>query len=151
MGLLARWRKWRAYDVGEAKEGLGMSTFSNLSITSPTTQLILRPFRRITYITAHSPTLPLLHVCQLILQPFFRFSYVTGSSLTLPGELPVLRARLHQKSLGPYEIILMITMVNDILEWMGPKLSRHLSYSWRKSPENLNQENWPDRDRTRAH
>ena len=54
--------------------------------------LILQAFRHFTYITAHSPTLPLLYLrhssfsnssvappmSQLILQPFFRFSYVTG-------------------------------------------------------------------------
>ena len=34
---------------------------SNLSVTSPTSQLILQPFRRFTYVTTHSPTLPLLH------------------------------------------------------------------------------------------
>ena len=38
-------------------------SFSNLSITSPTLQLILQPFRRFTYVTAHSPILPLLHLC----------------------------------------------------------------------------------------
>ena len=37
-------------------------TFSNLSVTSPTPQLILQPFRRFTYVTAHSPNLPLLHL-----------------------------------------------------------------------------------------
>ena len=37
-------------------------SFSNLSVTSPTLQLILQPFRRFTYVTAHSPTLPLLHL-----------------------------------------------------------------------------------------
>ena len=45
--------------------------------------LILQPFFRFNYITAHSPhyqTLP----SQLILQPFCRFSYVTGSSPTSP-------------------------------------------------------------------
>ena len=111
MGGLARWRKWRASDVGEAKEGLEnelwrrwsngrvgewavtlvkwrkgwrmgcdvrevterleneqsylqyneQSSFSNLSITSRTSQPILQPFRRFTYVTAHSQTLPLLH------------------------------------------------------------------------------------------
>ena len=74
-GRLARWIKWSACDVGEAKEGLenklwrrwsngrvGESSFSNLSVTSPTSQLILQPFRRFTYVTAHSPTLPLLHL-----------------------------------------------------------------------------------------
>ena len=39
------------------------SSFSNLSATSPTSQLILQPLRRFTYVTAHSPTLPLLHLC----------------------------------------------------------------------------------------
>ena len=33
-----------------------------LSATSATSQLILQPFRRFTYVTAHSPTLPLLHL-----------------------------------------------------------------------------------------
>ena len=31
-------------------------------VASPTSQLILQPFRRFTYITAHSTTLPLLHL-----------------------------------------------------------------------------------------
>ena len=35
---------------------------SNLSITSPTSQLILYSFRRFTYVIAHSSTLPLLHL-----------------------------------------------------------------------------------------
>ena len=76
------------------------SSFSNISLTSPGSQLILQPFRRFTYVTAHSPTLPLLHLRQFILQPFFRFSYVTISSLktlrwqqgscTTPGEICLL-------------------------------------------------------------
>ena len=59
-------------DVGELTERLEnehssqlqsqQSSFSNLSFTSPTSQLILQPFRRFTYVTAHSPTLPLLHL-----------------------------------------------------------------------------------------
>ena len=32
------------------------------TVTSPTSQLILQPFYRFTYVTAHSPTLPLLHL-----------------------------------------------------------------------------------------
>ena len=39
-----------------------LSSFSNLSVTSPTSQLILQPFRRFTYVTAHSPTLPSLYL-----------------------------------------------------------------------------------------
>ena len=38
------------------------SSFSNLYVTSPTSQLILQPFRRFTYVTAYSLTLPLLHL-----------------------------------------------------------------------------------------
>ena len=82
-------------------------------ITSPTSQLILQHFPCITYVTPHSPTLPLLHLChssfsspfslflrhkqssfsdlsvtspasQLILQPFRRFTYVAAHSPTLP-------------------------------------------------------------------
>ena len=45
----------------------------------------------------------------------------------------------------PYEWFFMIMMTNDIQGWLGPKFCRHLSYSWGKTPENLNQENWPDR------
>ena len=91
-----------------------LCSFSNLSVTSPTTQIILEPFRRFTYVTAHFPTLPLLHqrhssfsnpsfasptsyelfsfsnlsvtspTTQIILQPFRRFTYVTAHSPTLP-------------------------------------------------------------------
>ena len=38
------------------------SSFSKLSVTSTTSQLILQPFRRFTYVKAHSPTLPLFHL-----------------------------------------------------------------------------------------
>ena len=75
-----------------------LCSFSNLSVTSPTSQLILQPFRRFTYVTTHSPTLPLLQLrhssfsnpsvasptSQLILQHFRRFTYVTTYSPTLP-------------------------------------------------------------------
>ena len=36
--------------------------FFNLSVTSPTSQFIFQPFHRFTYVTAHSPTIPLLHL-----------------------------------------------------------------------------------------
>ena len=49
-------------DIGKMMEGLEQSSFSNFSITSPTSQLILQPFCRFTYVTAHSPTLLLLHL-----------------------------------------------------------------------------------------
>ena len=37
-----------------------LCSFSNLSVTSPTSQLILQPFRRFTYVTTHFQILPLL-------------------------------------------------------------------------------------------
>ena len=67
-------------------------SFSNLPVTSSTSQLILQPFCRFTYVhssfsnpSVASPT------SQFILQPFFRFSYVTSSSLNSPGEPPMLK------------------------------------------------------------
>ena len=47
------------------------SSFSNSSAASPTSQLILQPFRHFTYVIAHSPTLPSL-------------TYITAHSPTLP-------------------------------------------------------------------
>ena len=51
-------------DVGEATVSFEneLCSFSNHSVTSPTSQLILQPFRRFTCVTAHSPTHPLLHL-----------------------------------------------------------------------------------------
>ena len=81
-----------------------LCSFSNLCGTSPTSQLILQPFRRFTYVKAHSLTLPSLYLrhssfsnpsvasptSQFIIQPFYRFSYFTRSSLNSPGEPPML-------------------------------------------------------------
>ena len=39
-----------------------LCSFSKLSVVSPTSQLILQPFPRFTYSTAHFPTLSLLHL-----------------------------------------------------------------------------------------
>ena len=44
---------------------------------SPTSQLILQPFPRFTYITAHSPTLPLLHLHH---SSFFNPSFASPTS-----------------------------------------------------------------------
>ena len=56
-------------------------SFSNISVTSTKLQLILQPFRRFTYVTAHS----LSSFSQLIFQPFRHFIYVTTHSPTLPS------------------------------------------------------------------
>ena len=68
-------------DVGEVTESLEnelcydynyeLCSFSNLSVTLPSSQLISQPFRRFTYVTAHSQTLLLLLLRHRI------FTYVT--------------------------------------------------------------------------
>ena len=62
----------------ENEQGL----FSNLTVTSPMSQLVLQPFRRFTYVTAHSPALPLLHLRH---SSFSNpsFSYPTSEALHL--------------------------------------------------------------------
>ena len=57
-----------------------LCSFSNLSVTSPTSQLILQPFRCFTYITAHSPNLPLLHLCH---SSFSNSSFASPTSQAL--------------------------------------------------------------------
>ena len=67
-------------------------SFPNPFVASHTLQLILQPFRRFTYVTAHSTTLPLLrlrhrhfiYIASLFLQLFRLFTYVTTHSTTLP-------------------------------------------------------------------
>ena len=71
MMQVKRRKGWRmSCNIGEVTERLEnelcynyeLCSFSYLSVTSPS-QLILQPFRRFTsYVTAHSPTLPLLHL-----------------------------------------------------------------------------------------
>ena len=109
-----------------------MRAFFSLSMSSahsptftvalPTSQLILQPFFRFTYVTSSSLNSPgepamkyyneSINLCvlflpftptftvasptsQLILQPFFRFSYVT-SSFNSPGEAPLKYYRVIQ-------------------------------------------------------
>ena len=103
-GKVGEWAeliKWRICDVGEAKEGLEnelwrmwsnggvgvterlenrLCSFSNISVISPTSQLILQPFRRFTYVTAHSPTLPLF---QLRHSSFSNTSFASTTSQAL--------------------------------------------------------------------
>ena len=66
------------------------NSFSNPSVALPSSQLILQPFHCFTYITVHSPTLPLFllrhkfcwRAAEFILQPFCHFTYVTTVALT---------------------------------------------------------------------
>ena len=82
-------------DVGKAAEGLENELCLILQpfVASPTSQLILQPFRRFTYSTSQLVLQPFRcfnyvidtsPTSQLILQPFRRFIYVTAHSTTLP-------------------------------------------------------------------
>ena len=97
-------------DIGKATEGLSSAQsptfpalhlrrnlFSNPFVALPTSQLILQPFCRFTYVIAHSPTFMSLHLrhssfsnpsvalptSQLILQPF-HCSHLRHSSFSNP-------------------------------------------------------------------
>ena len=91
-GRLARWRKWKSCDVREAKEGLEnelcsflkLCHFTYVSAHSPTLPSLYLRHSSYSNPSVASPT------SQFILQPFFRFSYVTRFSLTSPGEPPML-------------------------------------------------------------
>ena len=93
------------------------SSFSNPSAASPTSQLILQPFRCFTYAIGTSPTSQhiLQHFClftysisQLILQPFRCFTYVIGTSNYVtdhsPTLLPLYLATAHSKTLPPLHL-----------------------------------------------
>ena len=56
------------------------SAISPNFVTSATSKLILQPFRRSTYVTAHSPTLPLLHLCH---SSFSNLSFASPTSQAL--------------------------------------------------------------------
>ena len=67
-----------------------LCSFSNFSVTSPMSQIILQPFRRFTYPSVASPTsqlvlLPFFRFYVLILQPFRHFTYITAHSQTIPS------------------------------------------------------------------
>ena len=70
-------------DVGEVRESLeNEQSFTYVIAYSPTLPSLYLRRSSFSNLSVASPT------SQLILQPFFRFSYVTGSSLTSPGEPP---------------------------------------------------------------
>ena len=80
VGKATGWRM--SCNVGEARESLENEqiSFSNLSVTSPKSQLILQLFRHCTYVTAHSPTLLLLHLHHSL---FFNPSFASPTSQAL--------------------------------------------------------------------
>ena len=65
------WRMCATLAFLEVTNGMNSAHSPTFSVTSPTSQLILQPFSRFTYVTAYSPTLPLLHLRHWL------FTYVT--------------------------------------------------------------------------
>ena len=62
----------------------------NLSVISTTSQLIFKPFRRFTYVTSHSPILPLLHLRHSSFSnPSFPSPTSQALHLMSPGETPM--------------------------------------------------------------
>ena len=87
----------RAHSPAFLSLHLRHNSFSNPSVTLPTSQLVLQRFHHSSTSELIFPTILSLYLChnsfsnpsvssQLTLEPFFRFSYVTGSSLMSPSD-----------------------------------------------------------------
>ena len=140
--IAAVWYFWHGF--------IHRGTFSKLSVTSPMSQLNLQPLHHFTYVTAQSPTLPLLQLChslisnpsitlptsQLDLQPFHCFSYVTAQSPTLPllhlchssFSNPSVALPMSQFVLQPFHCFIYITAHSPTLLML---LLRHRLFTWR--------------------
>ena len=147
-GRLARRRKWRACDVGEAKEGahsptfpslhLRHSSFSNPSVALPMSQLILQPFRCFTYVTAHTPTLLSLLIRHRL------FTYVTWRAtheiysvfLKSKGNITSLCSRprwigKHQERNWPIRTLLQVPLRHiwiNTINFLGKPNSKRMLY-----------------------
>ena len=94
-----------SYDVGEVTERLEneqssqlqsqQSSFSNLYSTLPTSQLILKSFRRFTYVTVHSPTLLSL-LLRHKLFTYFTWRAVHGQTFPMSLKEAMLRFMEHE-------------------------------------------------------
>ena len=77
-----------------------LCSFSNFSVTSPTSQLIL-PSLYLRHSSFSNPSIA-SSTSQFILQPFFIFFYVTYTSLNSPGEPPIHLLIIHCSILLQY-------------------------------------------------
>ena len=82
---------------------LDMSSFSNLSVTSSTSQLILQTFCRFAYVTAQSPTLSLLHL---------RHSLFSNPSLASPTSQALHLIHLASRPWGTLNLEIKTTHTN---------------------------------------
>ena len=113
--------------VGEVTERLEneRGSFSYLSVTSPTF-----PSLHLRHSSFSNPSVA-LPTSQLILQPFFRFSYVTGSSLTSPGEPPMENTSVKLVGKGIWTLILSNTspVCNHCATSLG-KIYNFIFFNW---------------------
>ena len=82
------------------------NSFSNPSVASPTSQLILQHFCRFNYVTAHSSTLPLLHLRH---SSFSNppFAFPTSQALHL----------IHLRAIhAPCTVLCLLPMVNSFVK-----------------------------------
>ena len=117
-----------------------LCSFSNLSVTSPTSQLILQSFHRFTYVTAHSPTLPLLYLCH---NSFSNPSFASPTSQALhlihlasrPWKEPLYRASIPgiyriPKFCGPHFVTkIMIICESKRIVFQCPHLLTYFTYN----------------------
>ena len=94
------------------------NSFSNPIVALPTSQLILQPFCRFTYVTTHSPTLLLLHLCHT------SFSNTSFASPTLQA--------LHLIHLAsrPWSCEMMSCLVHVMLNLSLQYLCKHFNSSY---------------------
>ena len=141
-------------DVGKATEGLENELWRRWSDgkVGEWVELILQPFCCFTYITAHSPIFPSLHLrhisfsnpsvalptSQFILQHFRRFTYVTSHSPTLPSlylrhssfSNPSVSLPTSHLILQPFRCFIYATVHSPPILWL---LLRHRLFTWRAS------------------
>ena len=139
-------------DIGKAAEGLENeapphsstltslhlchSSFSSPSASSPTSQVILKPFCCFTYIIDTSPT------SQFILQPFCCFIYTTAHSTTLLPLYPCHSSFYHPSAASPTSQVILkpfccftyITGTSHTSPGEPPMHSSSSSSPWHYSP-----------------
>ena len=107
-------------DVGEVTERLENEQSSFRHFTYVTAHSPTLPSLYLRYSSFYNPSVA-SHTSQFILQPFFRFSYVTSSSLNSPGEPPISRRQIPQADEQWYSMrtnvsIGNFTVIEEILE-----------------------------------
>ena len=108
-----------------------LCSFPKLSVTSPTSQFFLQPFRRFTYVTAHSPILPLLHLRHSSFSNPSFASPASQSSLNSPGEPPMLNGM--DLGRGQWRMLVGLNWINWRTQRKTPKFGPQMPICWYRS------------------